>query len=118
MVAAVSGATGFIGSAVVRRLLEQGRRVRALVEPGAVTTNLDDLPSDRVERVTVDVCDLDGMTRALDGAQAFYHLAAIYKVWTPDPRAIYRVNLEGTTVAMLAAQRARVARMIYTSSIA
>lgn len=116
--AAVSGATGFIGSAVVRRLLADGRRVRALIEPQANTRNLDDLPSERLERVTVDVCDLAGMRRALEGAGAFYHLAAIYKVWMKDPAILYRVNIEGTTTSLLAARDAGVGRVIYTSSIA
>jgi dihydroflavonol-4-reductase len=114
---AVTGATGFIGSAVVRELLAQGRDVRALVEPGARTDNLDDLPPKNVERVTVDVCDFERMRRALDGCETLYHLAAIYKVWLPDPAVIYRVNLEGTTATLLAARAAGVKRVVYTSSI-
>ena len=113
--AAVSGATGFIGSAVVRELLAGGRRVRALVEPGADPKNLDGLD---VERFTVDVCDLNAMTRALEGCDAFYHLAAIYKLWLPDPDPIFRVNIEGTMASLLAADRAGVKRVVYTSSIA
>jgi dihydroflavonol-4-reductase len=116
--AAVSGATGFIGSAVIRKLVADGRRVRALCEPNAPTKNLEALPAGSVERFSVDVCDLAGMKRALEGVGAFYHLAAIYRVWNPDPRAIYRVNLEGTTTALLAAQAAGVPRIIYTSSVA
>ncbi len=112
---AVSGATGFIGSAVVRELVAAGRQVRALCEPGADTKNLDGLP---VEVCTVDVCDFNGMAKALEGCATFFHLAAIYKLWLPDPAPIYRVNLEGTTTSMLAAQRAKVGRVIYTSSIA
>jgi dihydroflavonol-4-reductase len=115
--AAVSGASGFIGSAVVRKLLSDGRRVRALVEPGADTRNLEGLSGD-IERVSVDVCDYAGMKRALQDAGAYYHLAAIYKVWTPDPTTIYRVNIEGTTAALLAARDAGVGRVVYTSSIA
>jgi len=118
MLAAVSGSTGFIGSAVVRTLVAAGRPVRALCEPGASTRNLEGLPAGAVERVDVDVCDLDGMKRALAGCSAYYHLAAIYRVWNPDPRAIYRVNVEGTTTALLAAQAAGVGRVVYTSSIA
>jgi dihydroflavonol-4-reductase len=113
--AAVSGATGFIGSAVVRQLIGAGRQVRALCEPGADTKNLDGLP---VEKVTVDVCDFDGMSRALAGVTTFFHLAALYKLWLPDPAPIYRVNLEGTTTCLLAAERAQVGRIVYTSSIA
>lgn len=117
--AAVSGATGFIGSAVVRKLLAQGRPVRALCEPRAPTRNLDALrDAGRLEAVSVDACDLEGMKRALDGCAVYYHLAAIYRVWNPDPRAIYRVNLEGTTTSLLAAQAAGVGRVVYTSSIA
>jgi dihydroflavonol-4-reductase len=113
---AVTGATGFIGSAVVRQLVAQKREVRALVEPGANTRNLDRLPT--VERVTVDVTDGRAMARALSGCQAFYHLAAIYKVWLPQKEPIYRVNVEGTVSALLAAQKASVRRIVYTSSIA
>ncbi|MFT3769254.1 MAG: NAD-dependent epimerase/dehydratase family protein [Minicystis sp.] len=118
MLAAVSGATGFIGSAVIRKLLAEGRPVRALVEPNAPTKNLDALPAGAVERIPVDVCDFEGMKRALAGCSAYYHLAAIYKLWLPDPRAIYRVNVEGTTTSLLAAQAAGVGKVIYTSSIA
>lgn len=115
-IAAVSGATGFIGSAVVRELVAQGRKVRALVEPRAATTNLADLPS--VEQIPVDVNDRAGLLKALEGARAYYHLAAIYKIWSQDREAIWRVNLEGTTTSLLAARDAGVSRVVYTSSIA
>jgi dihydroflavonol-4-reductase len=118
MIAAVSGASGFIGSAVLRNLVAAGRQVRALVEPGASLKNLAGLPPDQVETVTVDVCDFEGMARALEGCATYFHLAAIYKTWLPDPSIIYRVNLEGTTTSLLAAKAARVGRVVYTSSIA
>lgn len=112
---AVTGATGFIGSAVVRKLIERGRRVRCIVEPGADTSNLEGLG---VDRVTCDVCDFRGMQRALDGCGAMYHLAAVYKTWLQDPELIYRVNVEGTTTTLLAAREAGLERVVYTSSIA
>ncbi len=112
---AVTGATGFIGSAVVRQLLEQKRSVRCLVEPGANAANLEGLPVDRVE---CDVTDGSAMQRALSGCESLYHLAAIYKTWLPDEELIHRVNLEGTTATLLAAQKAGVRRVVYTSSIA
>jgi len=115
-VAAVSGATGFIGSAVVRELVSRGSKVRALVEPGAATTNLDGLPG--IELISVDVNDRSGMLKALEGARHFFHLAAIYKIWSRDPEAIWRVNLEGTVTSLLAARDAGVERIVYTSSIA
>lgn len=114
---AVTGATGFIGSAVVRKLVERGRKVRALVEPGASMKNLE-LLAGSIERVTVDVCDRLAMERALSGCQTLYHLAAIYRTWLPNPSIIYRVNLEGTTTTLLAAKKAGVERIVYTSSIA
>ena len=118
MSVAVSGAGGFIGSAVVRRLVADGRKVRALVEPSTSTRNLDEFSAAQVERIAVDVCDYDGMARALDGASAYYHLAAVYKLWLPDPSLIYRVNIEGTTTSLLAAGAAGVPKIVYTSSIA
>lgn len=111
----VTGATGFIGSAVVRLLRARGREVLAVVEPGASTQNLEGM---NVERVTADVTDFATFAKVLSGAEAFYHLAAIYKLWLPDPNVIYRVNLDGTTNVLLAAQKAGVPRIVYTSSIA
>jgi len=112
----VTGASGFIGSAVVRQLVAQGRPVRCLIEPGADVSNLEGLP---VDRTTVDVLDMAGVRRALEGCEALYHLAAIYKVWTRDPGRIHRVNVEGTTCVLLAAQQTRtLRRIVHTSSIA
>jgi dihydroflavonol-4-reductase len=90
---AVTGAAGFIGSAVVRKLLATGRKVRALIEPNTSTKNLEAL-GDELERVSVDVCDLVAMRRVLEGCDTLYHLAALYKTWTPRPELIYRVNIE------------------------
>jgi len=118
MPVAVTGASGFIGSAVVRKLVERDRTVRVLLEPGASTRNLDALPPDRLERRTVDICDRGTLLTALDGCDVLYHLAAIYKTWLPDPSIIYRVNVEGTTNVMLAAQKLGLSKIVYTSSIA
>ena len=112
---AVTGATGFIGSAVVRQLLAQGRKVRALVEPGANAKNLDGL---NVEKIACDVTDAPRLKVALSGCDALYHLAAVYKTWLPDPELIYRVNNEGTVSMLLAAMEAKIRRVVYTSSIA
>lgn len=115
MTTLVTGGTGFIGSAVVRRLLARGRQVRVLVEPGAPTTNLDGLD---VERVTGSVVDPDAVARAVAGCDAVHHLAAIYRLWMPDERPIYDVNVGGTLTVLTAAHRAGARRIVHTSSIA
>ena len=110
----MTGASGFIGSAVVRALLARGRRVRALVEPGADRKNLEGLD---VETRECDVTDEASVRAGLAGARSLFHLAAIYKLWTPDPEPLFRVNVEGTTAVLLAAMAARVERVVMTSSI-
>ena len=114
-VTAVTGASGFIGSAVVRALLARGRSVRALVEPGA--KDLPNLEGLDVDIRACDVTDEASVKKGLEGAQSLYHLAAIYKLWTPDPEPLFRVNVEGTTCVLLAAIAARVERVVFTSSI-
>jgi len=78
----VTGGSGFIGSAVVRKLLGRGREVRCYVEPGAKTDNLAGLP---VEIVVGDVNDRAKIADALSGCDTLFHLAAIYAIWLPEP---------------------------------
>lgn len=113
-IVAVTGASGFVGSAVVRALIAAGRSVRAIVEPGADLRNLDGV---NVERVTCDVTDAQQTRRAISGASSLFHLAAIYKLWATDPSPLWRVNVEGTTNVLLAAQAENVRRVVHTSSI-
>jgi len=115
MTTLVTGGTGFIGSAVVRRLLARGRQVRVLVEPGAPTTNLEGLD---VERVEGSLLDAAAVARAVAGCDAVHHLAAIYSLWLPDDRVIYDVNVGGSLDLLLAARRAGAQRIVHTSSIA
>lgn len=111
----VTGANGFIGSAVVRCLLARGDAVRALVRPGSDRRNLDGLP---VEIVTGQLDRPDSLRPALAGCRALYHLAADYRLWVPDPASMHRTNVDGTQALMLAAAEAGVERIIYTSSVA
>jgi dihydroflavonol-4-reductase len=111
----VTGASGFIGSAVVRHLLKRRQKVRCYVEPGA---KLDNLAGLDVEIVTGDVNDRQTIAGALEGCETLYHLAAIYALWLPDPSLIYRVNVEGTKTVLWAAYKAKLKKVVYTSSIA
>lgn len=110
----VTGGTGFIGSHVVRALLERGEEVRCLVRPGRDHSNLDGLP---VERVRGDLRDLHSIRRAVEGVSVVYHCAADYRLWAPDPAEIYRTNVGGTENVLEAAARAGTKRVVYTSSV-
>jgi dihydroflavonol-4-reductase len=74
----VTGGTGFIGGAVVRRLLEAGHEVKVLVRPGADTRQLDGLP---VERMKGDLRDRESLRRGMTGCQWIFHVAALYSYW-------------------------------------
>jgi dihydroflavonol-4-reductase len=113
MVALVTGAAGFIGAAVVRARGRRGGAVRGLVEPGGAGA----APTG-IEVVEADVRDPAAVAGAMAGIDVVYHLAAIYRLWLPDPRAIDEVNVEGTRVVLAAARAAGVARVVHTSSIA
>src|SRR5262245_26591072 len=114
-VALVTGASGFIGSHVVRILVDEGVKVRALVQQGVPLANLDDLP---VERVVGDLLDGHSLERALEGCDTLFHLAAIFAYWLPDPSLMYRVNVEGTVRLLRAALAQGVKKVVHTSSIA
>jgi len=111
----VTGGTGFVGAALVRRLLADGEHVRALTRAGADTRNLDGLD---VEHVVGDLSDLQSLKRALRGCNALYHAAADYRLWVPDPETMHRANVDGTVALMRAAAEAGVERIVHTSSVA
>jgi dihydroflavonol-4-reductase len=115
MKALVTGATGFVGSAVARRLLDAGLDVRVLVRPESPRRNIADLP---VEAVTGDLIDAASLRRAVRGCEALFHVAADYRLWVPDPAGLYRTNVEGTRQLLRAAAEAGVRRIVYTSSVA
>lgn len=111
----VTGASGFVGSAVARQLAAAGVAVTALVRPSSPRINLD------VAGVTVaegDMRDAGSVARAIADADAVFHVAADYRLWAPDPEEIVRNNREGTRVVMQAAKAAGVKRVVYTSSVA
>ncbi len=115
MTTLVTGATGFVGSAVVRQLLARGVAVRVLTRRESDRRNIDGLD---VEVATGDLRDKESLSSALRGCSALFHVAADYRLWVPDPDAIYAVNVEGTRNLLLSAADCGVERMIYTSSVA
>jgi dihydroflavonol-4-reductase len=113
--AAVTGANGFVGAAVVRALLAAGSAVRALVRPGSDRRNLTGLA---VEIAEADVTEPATLERALAGCSDVFHVAADYRLWVRDPRPMYRTNVDGSVNVLEAAAGAGAARMVYTSSVA
>jgi len=115
MRALVTGANGFVGSAVARALGKAGWQVRALVRMGSDRRNLQDLP---VDIAVGDITDETSLGAALNGCEALFHVAADYRLWAPRPELLYRTNIEGTRKVLEAARRAGVVRVVYTSSVA
>ena len=111
----VTGASGFVGSAVVRALINAGYPVRALVRTGSPRTNLDSLDLEIVEG---DMRDADSVARATANVRHVMHVAADYRLWSRDRDEIRRNNVVGTRTVMEAALRAGVERIVYTSSVA
>jgi dihydroflavonol-4-reductase len=111
----VTGATGFVGSAVVRKALARGLKVRALVRPNSPRANLDGLDVDLAEG---DMCDAASLARVMNGARYLFHVAADYRLWARNPDEIMRSNRDGTRAVMDAARNAGVERIVYTSSVA
>lgn len=114
MHALVTGASGFIGSSIVRELLKSGHSVRALVRASSRLTALAGLP---VEIQTGDILDPPSLLSALTGCDTVFHAAADYRLWTSNPASMYAVNIEGTRNVLAAALQQRTARVIYTSSV-
>ncbi|MEK7768844.1 MAG: hopanoid-associated sugar epimerase [Pseudomonadota bacterium] len=111
----VTGANGFVGSAVMRCLLAAGHEVRCLVRPGSDRRNLGKLT---VEISEGDLRDTASLQRAVSGCDNLFHVAADYRLWVPDPETMYDINVRGTQALILAAAEAGMKRMIYTSSVA
>jgi dihydroflavonol-4-reductase len=111
----VTGATGLVGSAVVRALLRAGRGVRVLARPNSNRRNLADLS---VEVAEGSLEDPRSLARAVADCRFAYHAAADYRIWVPDPAPMFRANVVGTRELLMAALEAGVERVVYTSSVA
>ena len=111
----VTGASGFVGSAVARALVARGDDVRVLLREQSPRKNIEGIDC----RVVIgDMRDAKSMTRAMDGVRHVFHVAADYRLWAKDPMEIVRNNLEGARAVMEAARTTGVERIVYTSSVA
>jgi len=111
----VTGASGFVGSAVVRQLIAGDRAVRALVRPQSDRQNIQGLD---VEIVEGDLMCPESLAAAVDGCRGVFHVAADYRLWTRHPEAMFQANVEGSRSVIMAAHQAGVERIVYTSSVA
>lgn len=111
----VTGASGFVGSAVARKLAAAGYAVRALVRPTSPRAHLQGIPLEFAEG---DLRDAPSLARAMKGVRYLFHVAADYRLWARDPNEILQNNLLGTRAIMEEALRVGVERVVYTSSVA
>ena len=115
MTTLITGASGFVGAAVLRALIEAGHQTRAMVRPHSDRRNLEGLD---VEIVTGDLRDKDSLKAAVAGCEALFHVAADYRLWAPNPQEIIDSNVIGTRNIMEAALEEGVSKVVYTSSVA
>jgi dihydroflavonol-4-reductase len=111
----VTGGTGFIGQALVGRLMERGDDVVALARSDAAAAALAERG---IEVARGDVLDEAAMIAAMRGCALVYHVAGINTLCPADPVALFHVNVRGAETAVRAAGRAGVARVVLTSSAA
>ncbi len=114
MRAFVTGGTGFVGANLIRLLLQQGYKVRALVRNNS---SLDNLKSLDLEIVPGDLNSSD-LSQLMSGCQVLFHVAAQYSLWQADIELLYRSNVLGTRNILKCAQQAGIKRTVYTSSVA
>jgi dihydroflavonol-4-reductase len=117
MTTLVTGATGFLGGHVARLLVERGERVRVLVRSSSAGLLAALLPTSGVERAVGDLRDAASLGQAMQGVDVVYHVAADYRLWARRPADIYDSNVTGTRNVLDAARRARVAKVVYTSTV-
>jgi dihydroflavonol-4-reductase len=111
----VTGATGFVGSHLVRLLLQEGHQVRILRRQKSSLAALEGLD---VEHIVGELDDEAALTRQLSGIDWVFHVAAVADYWRNGKEAIYRANVDGTAALLRASEKAGVGRFIFTSSVA
>jgi dihydroflavonol-4-reductase len=114
----VTGATGFVGSSIVRRLIEDGKAVKAFIRRNADLGAINSLQGLDVEVAYGDITDADSVQRAMKDCDVVYHVAAMVAFWAPRKQRsmFYRVNVDGSKNVFAAALRRGVERVVYTST--
>ena len=109
----VTGATGHVGNVLVRRLLERGEKVRALILPGESRESIHGLD---VEAVEGDVLNVDAVFESMRGVKGIFHLAGVISIMPGPNPLVHKVNVNGTKNIIRAALE-HGKKLIYTSSI-
>lgn len=115
MATLVTGATGFLGSHIARKLAQRGEKLKILLRKTSKTSNIDDIPA---ERVYGDILDTDSVKRALEGCDTVYHTAGFVSFKKADYKKMEDINVKGTVNVLSAALEAGVKKAVYTSSVA
>jgi dihydroflavonol-4-reductase len=113
----VTGASGFLGSRLVKQLVARGERVKGFVRPGANLDMLRDLPVDAFELAYGDVLIDHSVFRALAGCDRLFHVASNFSMWAPDPQAVLAPAVQGTRNVLWAAAQRKVDRVVVTGSV-
>ncbi len=111
----VTGATGFLGSHVARKLVKREERVRILLRKNSRTSNIEDIDA---ERAYGDILDIDSVRQALKGCDTLYHVAGLVSSKKADYKKMEEVNIQGTVNVLSAALEAGIKKAVYTSSVA
>lgn len=109
----VTGAGGYVGGQLVRHLVSEGIRVRAMVRDPSKASFLKDLP---VEVVTADMTDRESLRAAVQGVTGVYHIAAIYRQASFAEEVFHAVNAEGTRTLLELSVQAGVKRFVHCST--
>ncbi|HEY6081358.1 MAG TPA: NAD-dependent epimerase/dehydratase family protein [Polyangiaceae bacterium] len=114
----VTGANGFLGATLVRKLIERGERVKAFVRPETDLTSLQGLPEDRLLLSVGNIMSPSSVYRATTGCSRVYHLAAAFKLWDKNPQSIIDPAVIGTRHVLAAAKTHGIEKLVVTSSCA
>ena len=115
MAVLVTGATGFLGSHIARKLANRGEEVKILLRKTSRTENIDDI---KAEKIYGDITDLQSLESAIKGCYTLYHTAGYVSFRKKDYQKLHDINVGGTINAMKAALGQGVKKVVYTSSVA